>query len=451
MRFDLRALWIGLALGGCSGRPSLAPDASDGAASDSLPEDASADASAGDSGVGICGNGVTDEGEVCDGNSVACPMLGGSWSAGMARCRASCGAWDVSACTLRSPGNFESVKPAERDPARWASARCNDGTPFGFLISLAPMPSHDWVIQLEGGGYCDDATMRCAERQARLTTTLGLPDRGTGTLVTPGLFSRDAARNPSFSGANIVQAHYCSSDFWSRATTELRPSAVAAGGWYYSGRANVRALFALLTQRYGLDDQDPALRVLFGGNSAGAVGAHINSAFVAQTLPRARADGRLTLLLDAPWFLDWDDPANRIVNATVRDREVWRTTLAYWGSALDPECVASVREPVDCFFGRTWYPIVSARMRTFVQQSQLDEVIALALHPHLATDAAGERAWRAQMADALGSVSRLFSGSTSYHVLTVTDRGWATGPAGSTLQEMVSRFFNDGPPERVTF
>jgi hypothetical protein len=60
-------------------------------------------------------------------------------------------------------------------------------------------------------------------------------------------------------------------------------------------------------------------------------------------------------------------------------------------------------------------------------------------------------AWRAQLSAATASVTWFFSGAGPYHVLTVTNQGWASGPAGSTLQEMVSRFFNNGPPERVTF
>ncbi len=429
MRFEKLTLWVALIACGCSGSPTSAPDG----------------------GATLCGNGVTDLGEACDGDSMACTTLGGSWSAWMAECRTSCAGWDVSACTLGTPGNTEVVEPAVRDPMRWAQARCNDGTPFGFRISLAATPSPVWVIQLEGGGWCDDATRPCSEREAWLTTNLPAPDRATGLLVTHGILSRDDTGNPTFADANHVLAHYCSSDFWHGATTELRPSAVSPGGWYYSGRANVRAMFEVLAQRYGLDDQDPALQVLFGGNSAGAHGAQFNSAFVAQALPNAREAGRLKLLLDAPWFLDWDNPAHRIENATVRDREVWRNARAYWGATGDPDCEASVADPIDCWFGATWYPFVSARQPTFVQIAQLDSVIGLEIHPTLGMDAAAVGAWRAQLRATTASVTWLFSGAGPYHVLTLSDPGWAMGPAGSTLQEMASRFFDDGPPERVTF
>jgi hypothetical protein len=438
MRFEMQTLPVALIALGCSG--PLAVDAGTTDAGASV-----------DGGGALCGDGVTDTSEACDGDSIACTELGGSWSAGTAQCRASCTGWDVSMCTLAAPRHTEVVKPAERDPTRWAEARCNDGTPFAFRISLAPTPSTVWVIHLEGGGYCDDDTMLCSERNPELTTTLPAPDRGLGPLVTRGILSRDPAINPTFAGANHVQANYCSSDFWHGATTELRPSAVSPDGWYYSGRPNVRAMFEVLVQRYGLDDDHPALEVLFAGSSAGAVGARLNSAFVAETLPNTREDGRLKLLLDAPWFLDWDDPAHRIVDETEPDREVWRSAREYWGATGDPECEASVSDPIDCWFGATWYPIVSARQPTFVQISQMDTVIGFAIHPTLETDAEAMAEWRAQLSTTTSSVTWLFSGAMPYHTLSVSDQGWNTGPAGSTLQEMVTRFWNDEPPERVTF
>jgi len=60
-------------------------------------------------------------------------------------------------------------------------------------------------------------------------------------------------------------------------------------------------------------------------------------------------------------------------------------------------------------------------------------------------------AWRAQLIAATAGVSWFFSPPGPCHVLVGGDQGWALGPAGSTLGGMVSRFFNDGPPERVMF
>jgi hypothetical protein len=53
------------------------------------------------------------------------------------------------------PTQWETVEPAIRD-ARWATARCNDGTPFDFNLKFAPQRSKVWVVYLAGGGACDD-------------------------------------------------------------------------------------------------------------------------------------------------------------------------------------------------------------------------------------------------------------------------------------------------------
>ncbi|HEX6764293.1 MAG TPA: hypothetical protein VF103_02420 [Polyangiaceae bacterium] len=65
-------------------------------------------------------------------------------------------------------------------------------------------------------------------------------------------------------------------------------------------------------------------------------------------------------------------------------------------------------------------------------------------------------AWREQAEDSLVGVSWLFSGDTSYHVLADPEFGdtfgrLALGPTGSTLRDVLGRFWADGTPERVEF
>lgn len=79
--------------------------------------------------IAACGSG--EKGKLCDtGTPIACAELGGTWNGGMAG-RGDRGGWDVSACVRVSPTEWETVEPATRDP-QWATARCNDGTPFDF-------------------------------------------------------------------------------------------------------------------------------------------------------------------------------------------------------------------------------------------------------------------------------------------------------------------------------
>lgn len=397
-----------------------------------------------------CGDGRVEGSEACDGDARACADLGGTWSDGGAGCRSDCRGFEIAACVRADATKFELVKPAERDPERFASARCNDGTAFPISVRLSPSGSHEWVIYLEGGVYCDDHSYPCSERPPPLKSTQSDPDR---TLVEPrhtGVFNGDPAANPTFASANHVWAHYCSSDFWTGATTERRPSSGdAARGWYFSGHANVDAMLAMLQQRYGLDDREPDLKVLFGGGSAGAFGAHLNAARVATALPAAARARRILLLVDAGWMTAWDEPGFRLGGAEVSDREVWRRARAFWGGTFDPACDAATSEPADCMFGPTWYPLVVERFPTLVQQSYTDGSFT-AVHGIQAGSPALER-WAAQTEESLASVEHLFATTEPYHVIGISDELLGSGPPGATFREVLHRFWKGGAPERVFF
>lgn len=401
--------------------------------------------------VDICGNGDVDPDEICDGETVDCNTLGAAWASGSASCKTTCGGWDTSACVADASGGFEIVKPAERDAQQFETARCNDGTAFSFTVSLAPTASSTWMIHLQGGGYCDDATRTCATRETVLQTTLPFADRTFRPPEQHGILSRSASVNPTFASANLVAAQYCSSDFWTGTTTERRPTlGDPTNGWYFSGRANVAALLAVLAQRYGLDDQNPSLELMWTGDSAGAHGAHFNFDQAARALPQTLAGERIWYLADAGWMIDWDDPTARIENATVPDREVWRAALGLWAGALDPTCEAASADPVDCWFGPGWYPHISARAPVLVQQSTLDSVIGVELHGLMPSPTATR--WRQQVTASLAPVPWLFSGGAAYHVLTIDDATFANvGPDGAKLNQVVDRFFAGGAPERVIF
>jgi hypothetical protein len=397
-----------------------------------------------------CGDGATGPGESCDGGERDCAELGGSWSAGVAPCRADCAGWDSAECTRIDPARFEVVKPALRDP-RWQGARCNDGTPFGFAVRLAPAASHVWMIYLQGGVFCEDHAFDCAARDPRLTTESPLADRSLGPGQWDGLASASEAINPDFAAANQVVAFYCSSDLWSGATIERRPSrGDPAQGWYFSGRANVDAMLAILGDRYGLDDRRDELRVLFGGGSAGAFGAHVNGARAAAALPRAAAAGRLLLLVDAGWLTDYDDPDHRLGAATSSDRDVWTRAGAYWAGGPEATCAAAVSDPADCWFGPGWYPHLSAALPVLVQQSLIDSSF-MGVHGIGAGDVAAIAAWRAEVELSLAPVIWLFAGDQPYHTLGLAPEGLAFGPDGETFGEALGSFWAGEAPRRIVF
>jgi hypothetical protein len=60
-------------------------------------------------------------------------------------------------------------------------------------------------------------------------------------------------------------------------------------------------------------------------------------------------------------------------------------------------------------------------------------------------------AWRQGLERSFTDVRWLHSGTALDHVSSTTDLGLTRGPAGSTLADILRRFWSDGPPERVVF
>jgi hypothetical protein len=444
------------------GAQPVACSASETGAETDTVTDTVADSAPGSDTHSACGNGQLDPGEPCDGGTLPCVDLGTSWSGGAAACRPDCSGWEVSGCA-RAQGATEVVKPALRDPARWALARCNDGTPFTFRVSLSPSGSHDWVLALRGGGLCDNNAVPCLIRPPELTSTR--PEQDGEHLAemedAGGLMSRDPALNPTFYKANLVYAWYCSSDMWTGTGTERQDIFASKEGWYFSGRHNVAALLAVLAERYGMDDAAPDTRVLWEGASAGAFGAAANVDQVAGRLPLTAAAGRLKVFLDAGWLVwGWDDPEARLGLGDEPDVEVMRQAAAFFSSRFSPLCeqarLQAGGEAGDCWFARWSVPMILSPppaghgLPVFVQQSLQDEVFAQ--YHGIVNDPERIAQYGARTLEEMEQHAPWrFSGDLPYHDASFDDQDLSIGAAGRTIYEALARFWEGGQPEAVLF
>ncbi len=420
-----------------------------------------------------CGNGAVEAAEACDGGTLPCADLGASFASGDASCRGDCTGWDVSTCGPATPPElgWEVVKPALRDPARWGDARCNDGTPFAFRVRRSPTGSQDWVISLEGGGFCDDNAMPCIRQPEKITT---LPDADRAWMVPDddngGIFDADQADNPVWHDANWAFGPYCSSDFWlGTRTATIWSMGDAENGWYFAGRLNVQALLETLVRQYGLADTAAAdgPRVLFSGTSSGGLGTLADVDLAAAMLPETAAAGRLKVLVDAGWLVhDWDDPDARLVLAQVSDLEVVRVAYDHFQAHMNPLCEsARVRDgghAGDCMMGLYAFPhLVGAApdglgLPVLFQQSLADTAFS-GFHNHDDDEAFeilyGER----QLADALAAdpgdplLAWWFLGNAHYHDICRKTEGWAIGDPGNTFRDLLERFWAGGDPERIVW
>lgn len=364
-------------------------------------------------------------------------------------------------------GRAELVMPAVRD-VRWETARCNDGTPFAFHVRLSTQGSRTWLLYLQGGGFCDDNAVECAGRGGTKISSEALGSDGElGPMPKDGgIMSPDPAINRVFADVNIAYGWYCSSDAWSGSTSERRPTTGDLdNGWYFSGRANARAMVEILIEDYGLDDADPETRVLFLGESAGAGGVMHNAGMVEAALPITAAAGRLKLVVDAGWHNpDWNHPDYPFGDSGESIAEVAIHAYEFFASAFDPDCeaaqLAAGLHPGRCVFGKYSYPYLS-RLPMLVQQSSLDsyelEKYRLPYPPDDVEEMATLMSWRDGVLETLRPVAWLFSGTAPpYHTISTSPDEWTMSPPSDpdrAYREVLFRFWEDTTPggERVVF
>lgn len=292
------------------------------------------------------------------GDTLACSELAGAFTAGTATCRVDCSGYDVSACTAdRSGGRAEVVYPALRDP-RWADARCNDGTPFDFRVSLTG--SSRWIVSFEGGGMCDGVLVPCARRLAsnpNLFSSESEPE--DGTLITfrgneGSITSRDAELNPAFADANVVLANYCSSDLWTGQQTVAQAGDIDFD-LFFAGRLNARAMMETLRAYYGMVEGDD-LEIIVTGGSAGGNGARNNADLFAEAFPAALADHRvMTITIAGFQGYDWDEPGAGVGGTDLADPVAFDAAYERFAAGLNRRCLAIAdgagAGPGACFTG----------------------------------------------------------------------------------------------------
>ena len=411
----------------------------------------------------LCGNGVLDGDEVCDGNAVPCNSLSALLDAGDTSCRADCTGYDIESCQRPFGSDWEIVKPALRD-SKWESAQCNDGTPFDFIVKLGS--SSDWVILLQGGGWADEEAFLFEGREANLITELEAPDRFHGPVeVLGGILRSDPALNERFHDANVAFAHYCSSDLWTGEGSTTRPIPSTNEDYTFRGRTNIRSMLAVLTERYGLQD-DPEKKVLFGGQSAGCIGAGQTVDEVAAVLPKMAAASRIKLMADGAYIFPFAD-GSTWGRSALADGPLFSKALEFWSGKAVQGCAQQERG--ECLLGEHAFRVAKEthNVATLAIQSPFDFVV-LALHgicsPGCKTagncliptcrelDAAGYDSLSTQLEQAIerGGVDWSYIHKDSLHVISGTDELW-NGPldADPEVKDVVTRFFDDGMPSHV--
>lgn len=241
------------------------------------------------------------------------------------------------------------------DPDQYPDAMCNDGSPAGYDVQRPVEGSSDWVIYLNGGGYCSD-DLACRARWRSLSQYMSSNSWIPFDFSSQGIVSS----NGIFSQLNRVNLRYCSSDLWTGSHVGIfdaqnpPPSrtAIPVSNWHFRGTAITEAAFDDLF-RFGLGD---AQTVLIVGASAGGFGVMSNMDRYAADL-QARIPGvAVRGIADAGWLYpaipfsgpvslahdilteamnNWEgqDGINQACRAALGPDEAWR---CYLGGAAGP-------------------------------------------------------------------------------------------------------------------
>ena len=228
----------------------------------------------------------------------------------------------------------------------YPDALCNDGSAGVYHIRLSKTGNTAWLFYLEGGGECNDVTSCNTRRMTMKNNTSASP----WVANSAGILSTSTSSNPDFATANVVEVHYCSSDYWSGGKT--RTAAFKPGnadtGWDFQGRAIATAALTNVMANSGIFSA--ATRILFTGSSAGGIGIALTyndlSPMLPVNLPRSMAvDAGYTLEIDG---FDAKAQPNYMLGYSKGD-QLLTLGQALWQGHGDASCVSQMGNVLACY------------------------------------------------------------------------------------------------------
>ncbi|XP_062153496.1 pectin acetylesterase 9 [Alnus glutinosa] len=212
-------------------------------------------------------------------------------------------------------------------------AFCLDGSlPAYHLHRGFGAGTNNWLLQFEGGGWCNDIAS-CADRA---TTHRGSTRLMTKLEVFSGILSNNASLNPDFYNWNRVKLRYCDgASFAGDATFDNGTSLL-----YFRGQKIWEAIILDLLPK-GLGR---ARKALLSGCSAGGLASFLHCDNLSNYLPE---NATVKCLSDAGFFLDERDIS---LNSTMRFFYKQLVSLQGVEQNLDKNCTSSLKLPYLCFF-----------------------------------------------------------------------------------------------------
>uniref|UniRef100_A0A1J3IVF1 Pectin acetylesterase n=1 Tax=Noccaea caerulescens TaxID=107243 RepID=A0A1J3IVF1_NOCCA len=193
--------------------------------------------------------------------------------------------------------------------------------------------SNNWLLQFEGGGWCNDIAS-CVDRSMTFRGSTRLMSK---TVVFSGILSNNASLNPDFYNWNRVRLRYCDGGSVAGDTQFGNGTSLL----YFRGQRIWNAIILDLLPK-GLAK---ARKALLTGCSAGGLSTFQHCDNFTSYLPKT---ANVKCMSDAGFFLDAIDVAS---NRTMRSFYSQLVSLQGIQKNLDPKCThAFFPEPSLCFF-----------------------------------------------------------------------------------------------------
>ncbi|XP_058181937.1 pectin acetylesterase 9 isoform X1 [Rhododendron vialii] len=232
-------------------------------------------------------------------------------------------------------------------------AYCLDGSlPAYHLHRGFGAGARNWLLQFEGGGWCNDIQSCLVRAKTRRGST-----RYMNKLeVFSGILSNNASLNPDFYNWNRVKLRYCDgASFAGDAKFDNGTSLL-----YFRGQRIWKAIIHDLLPK-GLGN---AKKALLSGCSAGGLASFLHCDNFSGYLPRNTS---VKCLSDAGFFLD-----ERDISLKHTFRSFYEDLVSLQGveQNLDKNCTSSLYNPNQCFFPQYALPFI--RTPFFILNSAYD-------------------------------------------------------------------------------
>ncbi|PUZ53559.1 hypothetical protein GQ55_5G061100 [Panicum hallii var. hallii] len=236
--------------------------------------------------------------------------------------------------------------------AREKGAVCLDGSPPGYHLRRGfSSGSHNWLIYLEGGAWCNTAKS-CF---ARTVSSFG-SSKFMRAVKFSGILGNDHLENPDFYDWNIVVVRYCDGASFAGDAEGEDPDGTKL---FFRG---LRIWEAVVDELMG-KGMDTAKQTLLTGCSAGSLAALLHCDNFRRRFPQ---EVSVKCLSDAGFFIDVKDLSG--------ERSIWSlfnevVHLHNVREVLPKDCLQN-KDPTECFFASELIKSISTP--TFILNSAYD-------------------------------------------------------------------------------